>query len=241
VIIELEISTTITGQKSSGNSDENSKKLISRLKFVDLAGSEKINFETKSIMKEGSNINKSLLSLTNCFNILSERSQNGPNAQNSTFIPYRNSKLTRLLKDSLNGSTPLILLVCLSPNNVYLEETINSINYAIKAGNIKKQNLGKKADKFWSKNRLGINKKASEKKKMRLTPLEEYSKRIEELELENKILKTKRNHNSLLSKRSKITLDSNFDKKLLGNGGAKVGNEIFVTLGESSIDPGSHQ
>lgn len=55
------------------------------------------------------------------------------NAKPCAFIPYRNSKLTRLLKDSFNGSTPIVMIVCLNPNSVYLEETLNSINYGIKA------------------------------------------------------------------------------------------------------------
>lgn len=98
---------------------------------MDLAGSEKALLEDKSALREGSNINKSLLSLTNCINILSENSQRG--AKTSKFIPYRNSKLTRILKDSLGGSSPISLIVCLSPNSIYLDESLNSIKYAEKA------------------------------------------------------------------------------------------------------------
>ena len=115
------------------------KKKCSKIRFVDLAGSEKVNLETKEIAQEGANINKSLLALTNCINILS--SQKAPKSQKvaktQTFIPYRNSKLTRLLKDSLGGTTPVIMIVCLSPNSTYLEESINSIKYAQKATKIK--------------------------------------------------------------------------------------------------------
>ena len=59
-----------------------------------------MNMEVKDRVQEGSNINKSLLSLTNCINILSDQKK-----REAAFIPYRNSTLTRLLKDSL-GKPP---------------------------------------------------------------------------------------------------------------------------------------
>lgn len=106
--------------------------LLSKVRFVDLAGSEKVSFEAKDVIQEGANINKSLLSLTNCINVLSDGKK-----KESTFIPYRNSKLTRLLKDSLGGHTPVLMIVCLSPNSCYIEETMNSLKYAQKAKKIK--------------------------------------------------------------------------------------------------------
>ena len=78
----------------------------SRLRFVDLAGSEKVvsgqqvYVDEKDLTHEGSNINKSLLSLTNCINILSDEKKRA-----AGFVPYRNSKLTRILKDSLSRLT----------------------------------------------------------------------------------------------------------------------------------------
>jgi len=61
-------------------------------------------------MVEGANINKSLLALANCINILSDKRKKG------AFVPYRDSKLTRLLKDSLGGNTKSIMVACISPN-----------------------------------------------------------------------------------------------------------------------------
>jgi len=58
-------------------------------------------------MQEGANINKSLLALGNCINMLSEKHQ-------GSHVPYRDSKLTRLLKDSLGGNTITIMLACVS-------------------------------------------------------------------------------------------------------------------------------
>jgi len=82
----------------------------SKLTFIDLAGSEKVTSDKqqKGIL-EGSNINKSLLALGNCINSLTEKRKNG-----STFIPYRDSKLTRLLKDSLGGNTKTVMIACIS-------------------------------------------------------------------------------------------------------------------------------
>lgn len=59
-------------------------------------------------MLEGSNINKSLLALGNCIKILSDRSKR------HEFVPYRNSKLTRMLKDTLGGNTKTVMIACIS-------------------------------------------------------------------------------------------------------------------------------
>ena len=91
--VVVEISLTMTDTKDG-------RRQSSKVKFVDLAGSEKVYLEEKDLMQEGANINKSLLSLTNCINILSDDRK-----RNTAFIPYRNSKLTRILKDSL-GNCP---------------------------------------------------------------------------------------------------------------------------------------
>ena len=128
LIVEIIIKTFKEG-------DEFSKK-TAKVRFVDLAGSEKVSLEAKDIIQEGANINKSLLSLTNCINILSDGKK-----REDTFIPYRNSKLTRLLKDSLGGDTPVLMIVCISPNSCYIEETLNSLKYAQKAKKIKEQKL----------------------------------------------------------------------------------------------------
>lgn len=74
-------------------------------------------------MLEGANINKSLLSLGNCINILAEKKKN-------SFVPYRDSKLTRLLKDSLGGNTKTVMISCISQHYSCFEETMNTLNYA---------------------------------------------------------------------------------------------------------------
>ena len=86
-------------------------------------------------MVEGANINKSLLALGNCINILSDKNKAG------SYVPYRDSKLTRLLKDSLGGNTKTIMISCISPAFSAFEETVNTLKYASRARNIKKKTV----------------------------------------------------------------------------------------------------
>lgn len=78
---------------------------------------------------EGASINKSLLSLANCINALACRRGSG-------FVPYRDSKLTRLLKDALGGKAITVMLACISPASGQLEETLNTLKYADRAKSI---------------------------------------------------------------------------------------------------------
>lgn len=109
--------------------------LISKLCLVDLAGSERaaVSDNKGQRMVEGANINKSLLALGNCINILSDPNKKG------SFVPYRDSKLTRMLKDSLGGNTQTIMIACVSPSFAAYEETVNTLKYANRARNIKKK------------------------------------------------------------------------------------------------------
>lgn len=56
----------------------------------------------------------------------------------SQFIPYRDSKLTRLLKDSLGGNTKTVMIACISPSQLYYDETLNTLKYACRANKIEK-------------------------------------------------------------------------------------------------------
>jgi len=106
--------------------------LISKFLLVDLAGSERSGLEKGIRTHEGKNINKSLLSLGNCINILSDKSKKG------AFVPYRDSKLTRLLKDSLAGNIMSVMIACVSPAPTCYDETVNTLKYALKAKKIEK-------------------------------------------------------------------------------------------------------
>lgn len=100
---------------------------------MDLAGSERGGLEKGIRMHEGSNINKSLLALGTCINILSDNSKKG------SFIPYRNSKLTRLLKDSLGGNILTVFIACIGPSPLTYDETLSSLKYAAKTRKIQKK------------------------------------------------------------------------------------------------------
>ena len=106
-----------------------------KLYLVDLAGSERAAAsDHKGIRQlEGSNINRSLLALGNCINLLSDSNSKG------AFIPYRDSKLTRLLKDSLGGNTKTTMIACISPFYSAYDETINTLKYASSTRRIKRK------------------------------------------------------------------------------------------------------
>jgi kinesin family protein 18/19 len=110
--------------------------VYSKLQMIDLAGSERAaQTENRGQrMVEGANINRSLLALGNCINILSDNMRPA-----GTFVPYRDSKLTRLLKDSLGGNTKTVMIACVSPSAQAFEESVNTLKYASRARNIKKK------------------------------------------------------------------------------------------------------
>ncbi|KAL0935718.1 kinesin family protein [Colletotrichum truncatum] len=104
---------------------------MATLSIIDLAGSERAS-ATKNRgerLLEGANINKSLLALGSCINALCD-----PRKRNH--VPYRNSKLTRLLKFSLGGNCKTVMIVCVSPSSVHFDETQNTLRYANRAKNI---------------------------------------------------------------------------------------------------------
>nr|CAD7264774.1 unnamed protein product [Timema shepardi] len=105
------------------------KKLV-KLTMIDLAGSERGAATGCKGMRftEGANINRSLLSLGNCINSL---------ADGLKHIPYRDSKLTRLLKDSLGGNCKTVMIANVAPCNNSYEDTYNTLKYATRAKKIK--------------------------------------------------------------------------------------------------------
>jgi kinesin family protein 18/19 len=104
-----------------------------KLSLIDLAGSERAA-RTKNRgarLVEGANINRSLLALGNCINALGEGYREGK------YVPYRDSKLTRLLKDSLGGNCKTVMIANISPSSMSYEDTFNTLQYANRAKNIK--------------------------------------------------------------------------------------------------------
>uniref|UniRef100_A0A8C3C135 Kinesin-like protein n=1 Tax=Cairina moschata TaxID=8855 RepID=A0A8C3C135_CAIMO len=106
---------------------------IAKMSLIDLAGSERASATNAkgARFREGANINRSLLALGNVINALAD-----PKSKKQ-HIPYRNSKLTRLLKDSLGGNCRTIMIAAVSPSSMFYDDTYNTLKYANRAKDIK--------------------------------------------------------------------------------------------------------
>ncbi|KAI4310646.1 hypothetical protein MLD38_035609 [Melastoma candidum] len=123
-IFTLTIESSPCGENSEGEAVT-----LSQLNLIDLAGSESSKVETTGVRrKEGSYINKSLLTLGTVISKLTE-GRNG-------HIPYRDSKLTRLLQSSLSGHGHVSLICTLTPSSSNSEETHNTLKFAHRAKHI---------------------------------------------------------------------------------------------------------
>ncbi|XP_061478582.1 kinesin-like protein KIF16B isoform X3 [Rhineura floridana] len=114
---------------------------VSKIHLVDLAGSERADATgaTGVRLKEGGNINKSLVTLGNVISALADLSQDALNSltkKKQVFVPYRDSVLTWLLKDSLGGNSKTIMIATVSPADVNYGETLSTLRYANRAKNI---------------------------------------------------------------------------------------------------------
>ncbi|XP_037539032.1 kinesin-like protein KIF21A [Nematolebias whitei] len=119
---------------SNGNSEmDEYETLTAKFHFVDLAGSERLKRTgaTGDRAKEGISINCGLLALGNVISALGDRSKR------TSHVPYRDSKLTRLLQDSLGGNSQTVMIACISPSDRDFMETLNTLKYANRARNIK--------------------------------------------------------------------------------------------------------
>lgn len=116
----------------------------STLFLVDLAGSERVKKSgaVASRLEEAKKINFSLSCLGNCIHALSEQKKGGVG-----HVPFRDSKLTRLLQDSLGGNSKTSMLVCIGPSKTHVDETVMSLNFGFRAMKIEnKPSVNKKVD-----------------------------------------------------------------------------------------------
>ncbi|NWY04220.1 KIF27 protein, partial [Nothoprocta ornata] len=131
-------------QKQSSESQENTdaaqdsswksvQMIASKFHFVDLAGSERVTKtgNTGERFKESIQINSGLLALGNVISAL------GDPKRKSAHIPYRDAKITRILKDSLGGNAKTVMITCISPSSSDFDESLNSLKYANRAKNIR--------------------------------------------------------------------------------------------------------
>ena len=140
-IFRLNIEITKNIKKSNILGEEEIEKVLlkNHINLIDLAGSENSN-KTGCVgqrLKEGSNINKSLLALSNVINKLSQNNGNNNSNSQNCFVNYRDSKLTRLLQNSLGGNSKTTIICTITDDGEHYNETMNTIHFGNKAKNIK--------------------------------------------------------------------------------------------------------
>ncbi|XP_014724575.1 PREDICTED: kinesin-like protein KIF27 isoform X2 [Sturnus vulgaris] len=115
------------------NTDAAQDSITSKFHFVDLAGLERVakTGNTGERFKESVQINSGLLALGNVISAL------GDPKRKSVHIPYRDAKITRILKDSLGGNAKTVMITCISPSSLDFDESLNSLKYANRAKNIR--------------------------------------------------------------------------------------------------------
>uniref|UniRef100_A0A8K9Y0I4 Kinesin family member 21B n=1 Tax=Oncorhynchus mykiss TaxID=8022 RepID=A0A8K9Y0I4_ONCMY len=128
--LSLCLSLSLSLQENGGPEYET---LMAKFHFVDLAGSERLKRTgaTGERAREGISINCGLLALGNVISALGDQAKKGGH------VPYRDSKLTRLLQDSLGGNSRTVMIACVSPSDRDFMETLNTLKYANRARNIK--------------------------------------------------------------------------------------------------------
>lgn len=172
--------------------NNNSKTLCSsKFCLVDLAGSERVKKtgNTGKHFKESIHINADLLAIGNVIRALYDRALNAcGKTRKNTFIPFRNAKITRLLRDSLGGNSHTLMMACVNPSSNSLAETVNVLNFASKARHIRNHpaklpiHTDPKHDQKLAQAR--INELENEVKVLK-EEIEEKEKKIKEVTLEN--------------------------------------------------------
>lgn len=122
--------------------------------------------------KECIEINKSLFTLRQVITAWSDYYQN-PNPKGQPFVPYRDSKLTCLLKQSIGGNSYCLMIACIAPIDQYLEENIQTLNYAVKASLISNEPIVNQDPKLKLINEL------KEKNKALITELNKANEHIQ--------------------------------------------------------------
>ncbi|NXN97629.1 KIF25 protein, partial [Rhinopomastus cyanomelas] len=117
---------------------EETKQIKTRLQLVDLAGSESVGMSgvTGAALRETSFINRSLSALADVLGAIAER---------RSHVPYRNSRLTHLLRDSIGGDAKLLLMLCISPGQKYLTESMQSLGFGTRARQVQRGQVMKKS------------------------------------------------------------------------------------------------
>ncbi|KAH6781406.1 ATP binding microtubule motor family protein [Perilla frutescens var. hirtella] len=124
-------------KRSADGSESKPARVVGKLSFIDLAGSERGADTTdndKQTRMEGAEINKSLLALKECIRALDN---------DQGHIPFRGSKLTEVLRDSFVGNSRTVMISCISPNSGSCEHTLNTLRYADRVKSLSRGNTKK--------------------------------------------------------------------------------------------------
>ncbi|XP_035389837.1 kinesin-like protein KIF1A isoform X3 [Electrophorus electricus] len=130
-------------QKRHDSDTENTSEKVSKISLVDLAGSERADSTGAkgTRLKEGANINKSLTTLGKVISALAEMdslpNKNKKKKKAESFIPYRDSVLTWLLRENLGGNSRTAMVAALSPADINYDETLSTLRYADRAKQIR--------------------------------------------------------------------------------------------------------
>lgn len=193
-------------------SSENWITVDSKLHFVDLAGSERLkNTQAQGERaKEGISINAGLASLGKVISQLSSRS-------GGSYVSYRDSRLTRLLQDSLGGNAITYMIACVNPAEFHLSETLNTVQYAQRARAIQVkpqiQQVHDDGDKQAAIERLRAEVqflrdqiRLSERTDRKKNSVQERSERQDEreMELQNQLLDVQENYSALSARHAKL-------------------------------------
>ncbi|QDZ25826.1 kinesin [Chloropicon primus] len=143
--------TKKTTDEATGEEKVDVELLRAKINLVDLAGSERVKrtHAEGSTFREGVNINKGLLALGNVISALASESPTaagmgdsalandaGSGGEQNSHVPYRDSKLTRILRDALGGNSKTVMIACVSPCTLDCDESVNTLRYAQRARSI---------------------------------------------------------------------------------------------------------
>ncbi|EXJ78604.1 hypothetical protein A1O1_09005 [Capronia coronata CBS 617.96] len=219
-----------------GSGSDSPMTVESKLHFVDLAGSERLKNTgaTGDRAREGISINAGLASLGKVIAQLSSRSS-------GTFVSYRDSKLTRMLQDSLGGNAITYMIACVTPAEFHLSETLNTVQYAQRARNIQSkpriQQIDESGDKQAIIDRLRAEIaflrqqiRSAESSEQRPGAMSERPDRPNgrENELHNQLLDVQESYNALSQRHAKLVAELTRNTELH--------DQVNPISGETAID-----
>ncbi|PYH90607.1 kinesin family protein [Aspergillus ellipticus CBS 707.79] len=213
----------------------------SKLHFVDLAGSERLKNTGASgeRAREGISINAGLAALGKVISQLSSR-------QSGSHVSYRDSKLTRLLQDSLGGNAYTYMIACVTPAEFHLSETLNTVQYAQRARAIQSkpriQQITDESDKHAVIERLKAEvaflrqqlRNAEDNGRRSAAPPERTERQNErEMEIQNQLLDVQESYNALSQRHAKLISDIARDSE---QGVETDPNDVASLVGKSSVE-----